>query len=92
MVLFDGNPCNCPKFIADFKSRVHFKQSFSANTLMEKLFSVLKGETKKSVESIGKSGTFYVASLKTLKRDFGNALTIAYMKTRLLFDKPQTKT
>ena len=59
---------------------------------MEKVFSVLKGEAKKSVASIGKSGTFYVTSLKTLKRDFGNALTVAYMKTRLLFDKPQTKT
>ena len=58
---------------------------------MERLLSVLKGEAKKLVESIGKSGIFYATALKTLKRDFGNAFTVAYMKTKLLFDKPQLK-
>ena len=58
---------------------------------MERLLSVLKGEAKKLVESIGKNGIFYATALKTLKRDFGNAFTVAYMKTKLLFDKPQLK-
>ena len=35
LVSFDGNPCNWPKFIADFKRRVHFKRSFSDNMRME---------------------------------------------------------
>ena len=56
---------------------------------MERLLSVLKGEAKKSIESIGKSGIFYATALKTLKRNFGNEFTVAYMKTKLLFDKPQ---
>ena len=58
---------------------------------MERLHSVLKGEAKKSVESTGKSGIFHATALKTLKRDFGNVFTVAYMKTKLLFQKPQLK-
>ena len=45
---------------------------------MERLLSVLKGEAKKSVESIGKSGIFYATALKTLKGDFGNAFSFLY--------------
>ena len=91
LVSFDGNPCNWPEFIADFKSRVHFKRSFSDNMHMERLLSVLKGEAKKSVESVSKSGIFYTTALKTLKRGFGNAFAAAYMKTKLLSDKPHLK-
>ena len=58
---------------------------------MERFLNVLKGDAKKSVEIIGKSGIFYATARKTLKRDFGNAFTVAYMKTKLLFDKPQLK-
>ena len=46
---------------------------------LERLLNVLKRETKKLVESIGKSGIFYATALKT------------YMKTKLLFNKPQLK-
>ena len=90
LVLFEGNLCNWPEFIY-FKSRVHFRRSFSDNMRMERRPSVLKGGAKKSVESNGKSGIFHATVLKTLKRDFGNAFTVAYMKTKLLFDKPQLK-
>ena len=58
---------------------------------MKRLSSVLNGEAKKSVESIGESDMFYATALKTLNRDFGNAFTVAYMKTKFLFDKPQLK-
>ena len=58
---------------------------------LERLLNVLKRETKKLVESIGKSGIFYATALKTLKRDFGNVFTVAHMKTKLLFNKPQLK-
>ena len=58
---------------------------------MERLLSVLKGDAKKSIESVGKNGIFYATALKTLKRDFGNTFTVAYMKTKLFFDKPQLK-
>ena len=64
---------------------------------MEKPLSVLKGEAEKSIESIesiesiGKNEIFYVTALKAFKRDFGNDFTVAYMKTKSLFDKPQIK-
>ena len=47
----------------------------------ERLFSVLKREAKKSTESISKNDIFYATAAKTLKRDFGNAFTVAYMRT-----------
>ena len=88
LVSFEGNPCNRPEFTSDFKSRLHFKRSFSDNMRMERILSVLRREAKKSAESIGKSSIFYAAALKTLKRDFGHAFPVANMKTKLLFDKP----
>lgn len=66
--------------MADFKRKVHFKGSFSSNMRMERLLCVLKGEGKKSVESIGKSGIFCAIALKTLKVDFGNSFTVTCMK------------
>ena len=53
-VLFDKNPCNLPKFIANFKSRVHFKQRFLDNMRMERLLSVLKGEAKNWLSVLAK--------------------------------------
>ena len=43
---------------------------------MERLLSVLKGEAKKLVETIFKSGIFYAPALKALNRDFGNAFAV----------------
>ena len=36
LVTFDGNPCYWPEFIADFKTRIHFKKSFTDNMRMER--------------------------------------------------------
>ena len=45
---------------------------------MDRLLSVLEDEVKRSVESIGISGILYATTLKTLKRDVGNAIIIAF--------------
>ena len=55
---FDGNPCNWPDFIQNFKNRVHDKRSFTDDIRMERLLSVLDGEPKRTVISIGKNGLF----------------------------------
>ena len=55
------------------------------------MLSVLEGEAKRSVESIGINGIFYATALKTLKRDFGNPIVIAHLKMKHLFKQPQIK-
>ena len=45
--------------------------------------SVLKGEGKKRLRVLAKA--------KTLKRDFEYAFTVAYVTTKLFFNKPQLK-
>ena len=47
---------------------------------MDRLLSVLDGDAKRSIQSIGSSGIFYATALKTLKRDFGNPLMIAHLR------------
>ena len=88
---FDGNPAYWPEFIESFRSKIHFKPSFTDSIRMERLLSVLEGEAKRSVESIGISGIFYATALKTLKRDFGNPIAIAHLKVKHLFKQPQIK-
>ena len=88
---FSGNPVDWPEFIENFRSRVHFKTTFDDNLRMERLCSVLDGEAKRVIETIGKSGRFYVTALKTLKRDFGNPLLVSHAKPKLLFDQTQIK-
>ena len=85
---FDGSPSQWPEFIAHFKERVHLKQTFSDQMRMERLLNVLRGDARRSVESIGKSKNFYAAALKSLKRDFGNAFYVSHTKLSELFDKP----
>ena len=58
---------------------------------MERLCSVLYGEAKRVIETIGNTGRFYATALKTFKRDFGNRLLISHAKLKLLFDQPQIK-
>ena len=58
---------------------------------MEELLCILKGRPEMQVESIGKSGVFYTTALNTLKRDFANASTFAYMKTKLLLYRSKLK-
>ena len=86
---FNGDSSKWPEFIENFSRRIHFKLSFTDNDRMERLLSVLTGEAKKGVESIGTSGIFYATALKSLKRDFGNTTVVTYTKLKNLLDKPQ---
>ena len=88
---FSGNPCEWPEFIENFRTRVCLKSTFDDNLRMEKLYSVLYGEAKRVIETIGNTVRFYATALKTLKRDFGNPLLISHAKLKLLFDQPQIK-
>ena len=88
---FSGNPCEWAEFIENFRARVHLKSTFDDNLRMERLCSVLYGETKRVIEIIGSSLRFYATALKALKRDFGNALLISHVKLKLLFHQPQIK-
>ena len=54
---------------------------------MTRLLSVLDGEAKKAVETIGTSGIFYATALKT----FGSPLLISYFRLKNLFNKPQIR-
>ena len=58
---------------------------------MEHLLSILKGEAKISIISIGTNGLFYASARKSLKRDFGDPLVATHLKLMLVFDKPQKK-
>ena len=64
LMTFDGNPSQWPEFIADFKERVHLKQTFSDQMRVERLLNIVRDDAKRSVESIGKSKIFYAAALK----------------------------
>ena len=58
---------------------------------MERLLSVLKGEAKNSIISIGTNELLYASTLKSLKTDFGDPLVVAHLKLKSVFDKPQIK-
>ena len=58
---------------------------------MTRLLSVLDGEAKKAVKTIGTSGIFYATALKTLKRDFGSPFLISHFRLKNLFGKPQIR-
>ena len=58
---------------------------------MEKLLSVLDGDTKRSVEVLDTSGIFYATALNCLKRDYGNPLVIAHVRFKTLFGHTQLK-
>ena len=53
---------------------------------MERLLSVLE-RLKNHLKVLGKTVFFFVAALKTLQKDFGNTLTVDYLKMKLLFEK-----
>ena len=59
---------------------------------MERLISVLDGEAKRVVTSVGQSGIFYASVLKTLKCNFGNPVVVSYMKLKTVLDLPQLTT
>ena len=56
---------------------------------MERLISVLDGEAKRVVTSVGQSGIFYASALKTLKWNFGNPEVVSYLKLKTVLDLPQ---
>ena len=55
---------------------------------MERLLNVLRGDAKRSVETISKSKVLYASALKSLKWNFGNALCVSHTELSELFDKP----
>ena len=89
---FDGDPSAWPEFIQNFRNRVHFKVTFDDNMRMDRLISVLDGDAKRSVESVGTDSLFYPTALKTLKRDFGNPMVVSHLKLKSVLDLPQIKT
>ena len=54
---------------------------------MMRLLSILDGEAKKIVATIGTSGIFYATALKT----FGSPLLISHFCLKNLFNKPQIR-
>ena len=89
MQRFNGSSERWPEFIENFKKRVHEKTTFDDNTRMERLLSVLEGDAKKAVQSIGVNGIFYASALKALKRDFGNPVVVSQLKLKSLLEQPQ---
>ena len=58
LLTFDENPSCWPKFTENFKIMVHLKTTFNDTIRMERLLSVLRGEGKRSVESIGRNAIY----------------------------------
>ena len=85
---FDGSPAQWPEFIDSFHQNTHSKVIFTDNIRMMKLISLLDGDAKKAVQSIGSNGLFYASALKSLKSNFGNPLLVATFRMKTLFDKP----
>ena len=79
---FDRDPCKWPDFIQSFKNRVHDKRSFTDYIQIEKLLSVLDGEAKQIVISIGRNGLFYATTMKTLKNNFVNSMVLSFLKLK----------
>ena len=52
------------------------------------MISLLDGDAKKAVQSVGSNGLFYALALKLLKSNFGNPLLVATFCMKTLFDKP----
>ena len=88
---FDGNPELWPEFIDNFYSRVHRMASFDNNLKMDCLLSVLEGDAKRSIQSIGSSGIFYATAQKVLKRDYWNPVIVSHLRVKSLFKLPPIK-
>ena len=86
-IRFDGSPSKWPEFIDSFHQNIHSKVTFTGNIRMMRLISLLDGDTKKAVQSIGSNRLFYASALKSLKINFGNPLFITIFRMKTLFDK-----
>ena len=82
LLTFDGNPSCWPEFIEISKIMVHLKTTLNDTVRMERLLSLLRGEAKRSVESIGRNDIFYATTLKCLKREFGNPNVVTHLKLK----------
>ena len=87
LIRFDGSPARWPEFIDSFHQNIHSKVTFTDNIRM-RLISLLDGDAKKAVQSIGSNKLFYASALKSLKSNFGNPLLVATFRMKTLFDKP----
>ena len=56
---------------------------------MERLLSVLDGEAKRTVISIGRNGLFYATAMKMVKSNFGNPMVVSFLKLKSVLDLPQ---
>ena len=65
--------------------------SFGNNLKMDCLLSVLDGDAKRSIQSIGSSGIFYATTLKGLKHNYGNPIIVSHPRVKSLFEFPSIK-
>ena len=65
-----------------FKIRVYKKRRFNDSIRMERLISVIDGEAKRVLTSVGQSVILYGSTLDTLKRDFDKLILVSYMKLK----------
>ena len=87
LIRFDGSPAKWPECIHSFHQNIHSKVTFTDNIRM-RLISLLDGDAKKAVQSIGSNRLFYASALKSLKSNFGNPLLVATFRVKTFFDKP----
>ena len=66
--------------------------SFDNNLKMDCSLSMLDEQAKRSMQSIGSSGTFDAIALKALKRDYGIPIIISHLRVKSLFEFPPIKT
>ena len=79
---FDGNLELWPEFI----ERVHRMASSDNNLKMDRLLSVLDGDTKCSIQLIRSNGIFYATALKPLKCDYGNPIIVSHVRVKSLLN------
>ena len=78
LLWFNRNSSHWPEFIQCSKEKVHTKKIFSDSLRMERLLSVLDGDTKRVVSAISRNGLFYATTLKALKIEFGNSYAVSF--------------
>ena len=71
-----------------FSSEHNSKVTCTNNIRMMRLISLLDGDAKKAVQSIGSNGLLYASALKPLKSNVGNLVLVAILHMKTLFDKP----
>ena len=88
LIRFDGDFKQWSSFIQNVKHLVHNKISFSDSFRIDRLLTVVDGETKRAASAIGQDSLFYSSALKLLKREFGNPLMVLYLKLKYVLELP----